>query len=186
MKYIMINMLFFTLLLFTAGCQESSRTVQVHIEGTEGFAPQMVGTWRAPKEGWELVFEPNGRVSSAVITLGRIEVEPGKKKIIPLVDGGQGVVEPGLWKVEYITATGELSVEIAIDFFKVQRKDQIVEGSSRDIFVGPVSEDGQLWEAEWISFPEYIVSTSEHEKYRLPLDESDYAKGKIVFEKIDE
>ena len=171
-------------MLFFTGCWNSG--VDVIINGKDGFPPLMAGVWKSEKYGWEIAFEPDGKISYAVIAIGRIRVEPGRDSIIPLKKKGRGVVSPGPWTVQVLSESKELFVEIVIKNYCLQKGDEIVEGNTKDIFIGPLSEDGRVWEAEWFSFPTYIVTTSTREKVELPVDEVDYTKGRIIFTKADE
>ena len=60
-----------------------------------------------------------------------------------------------------------------------------MEGSSKDTFIGPVDPNGMLWEADWISIPEYFVSTDKYKNYSLPIDENEFFRGKVMFKKVN-
>ena len=185
---LILTVLVMSMLIFT-GCQNTdvrNRGVDVIIDGKGGFPSSMAGVWKSEKYGWEIAFEPDGRISYAVIAIGRIRVEPGHDSIIPLKEDGRGVVSPGPWTVQVSSESRELFVEIVIKNYYLQKGDEIVEGNTKDIFIGSFSEDGRVWEAEWFSFPTYIVTTSTKDKFELPVDEVDYTKGLIIFTKVDD
>ena len=48
------------------------------IDGDGRFPSFIAGTWRADRGGWEIVFEPDGKISSAVVSLGRVRIRPGQ------------------------------------------------------------------------------------------------------------
>jgi hypothetical protein len=100
--------------------------------------------------------------------------------------GGKGVFEPGIWTVQYLHQQRELIVEIVIENFHTELGDEIVRGSTRDFFIGPVSQDGELWWVERYSFPEYVVDTETYHDYKLPFDPNENPRESLIFEKITE
>jgi hypothetical protein len=98
--------------------------------------------------------------------------------------GGKGVYKPGLWSVQYSHQQRELIVEIAIDHFRVELGDDVIEGRTRDFFVGSVSADGKSWWADRLSFPEYVVDTDKFHNYKLPFDPKDNPRESILFRKV--
>ncbi|MHC4098864.1 MAG: hypothetical protein ACYSU3_22755 [Planctomycetota bacterium] len=46
------------------GCQGPKSDVDVIIEGSGEFPEFLVGGWKADKDGWEFVFEPDGTISN--------------------------------------------------------------------------------------------------------------------------
>ena len=136
------------------GCQGLSQAdlpksdVDVIVEGGEEFPETLAGTWKANEQGWEIVFEPNGVISSAVHTLGRIRMKPNQVTKMPMKGQGEGVFECGVWTVYYKPDNRELTVEIVVENFRAELGSGLLEGSSLDVFIGPVSEDGNTWWAE--------------------------------------
>jgi len=174
-------------LLTLSGCQNSTRNeshVEVIIDGDGQFPAFLAGRWKADTGGWEIVFEPDGMISSAVVSLGRVRLKPGQVTTIPMKLGGQGVFEPGQWTVQYSQARRELIVEIAIEHFRVELGDSVVQGQTRDFFIGPVSVDDQLWWADWFTFPEYIADTKKYPNYKLPFDPNDNPRESLTFRKV--
>ena len=173
MKQLMVLVGCIVFLLGFAGCQKSAKTtppvdgVEVVVEDGSEFPEFLAGTWEADKGGWEITFEPDGRLSSAVITMGRVKVEPGKKTVIPMKKGGTGVYEPGEWLAQYSPANRELVVKIVIERYRLEMGDDVLSGNLKDIFAGKVSEDGRYWLAEWFSYPEYIVNTDVFKNHSL-------------------
>jgi hypothetical protein len=41
-----------------------------------------------------------------------------------------------------------------MDYYKIQTRDKVLEGSGADIFRGPLSKDGKTWNAEWLNYLE--------------------------------
>jgi hypothetical protein len=169
------------------GCQSplgSNGGVEVIIDGDGRFPEFLVGKWQADKGGWEVVFEPDGKISSAVVSLGRVRMEPGRVTTTQMVLGGEGLFEPGKWIVQYFQDRRELIVEIAIEHFRVELGENVVQGKTRDFFIGSVSSDGRLWWADRYNFPEYIVDTKKHPNYKLPFDPNDSPRESLVFQKV--
>ena len=171
------------------GCQNHvprQSAVEVIVDGDGKFPDFLVGRWKADRGGWEFNFEPDGTISSAVVSIGRVTMKPGQTTSVPMQLGGQGVFEPGRWTVQYSHAQRELIVEIVIDRFHVELGDNVLRGKTRDFFVGSVSQDGQLWPVERISFSEYIADTKKNPNRRLPLDPNDNARESLLFQKVRE
>jgi hypothetical protein len=172
--------------LSIVGCKSRAPGVEVNVDGDGKFPDFLVGRWKADRGGWEFVFEPDGTISSAVVSIGRVTMKPGQTTTVPMQLGGKGVFEPGPWTVQYSHAQRELIVEIVIDHFHVELGDSVLRGRTRDFFVGSVSEDGQLWPAQRISFPEYIADTKKNPNHRLPFDPNDSAREHLLFQRIQE
>jgi hypothetical protein len=183
--------LLFYILLAAAigGCRNSAAYkdgIEVTIDGDGQFPDFLVGTWKADEGGWEFVFEPDGKISSATVSIGRAKLQPGRTTTVPMQMGGKGVYKPGLWTVQYSNKERELIVEIAIDRFRVELGDNVIEGRTRDFFVGSVSTDGRLWWADRLSFPEYVVNTEKYHNYELPFDPNDNPRESLLFQKVPE
>jgi hypothetical protein len=184
----------FVLLLFciflavaNSGCQSSiGNGVEVTIDGIEQFPDFLVGTWKAEEGGWEFVFEPDGKISSAIVSIGRVKLQPGRTTTVPMQMGGKSIYKPGLWSVQYSHRQRELVVEIAIDSFRVELGKDVIQGRTRDFFVGSVSADGKSWWADRLSFPEYVVDTDKYHNYKLPFDPKDNPRESIFFRKVAE
>jgi hypothetical protein len=164
--------------------RKPARGVEVTIDGDGQFPAFLAGRWKADKGGWEFVFEPDGKISSAVVSLGRVTMKPGQVTTTAMKLGGKGVFEPGQWTVQYSQEHRKLLVEIAIDHFRVELGDNVVQGQTRDFFTGSVSQDGQIWWADHFSFPQYIADTKKHPNYKLAFDPNDNPKESLIFEKI--
>jgi hypothetical protein len=111
MKRLTLILVYVLLVLAISGCQSSAgnkRPVEVIVDGDGQFPDFLVGTWRADEGGWEFVFEPDGSISSAVISLGRTRMQPGRVTTVPTQLGGEGVYKPGLWTVQYSQESRDL------------------------------------------------------------------------------
>ena len=143
----------------------------------------MAGRWQASQHGWEFEFEPNGRISSAILSLGRVRVVPGKTTTMPTRSGHQAVFTPGPWTVHYIPSTRELTVEIVMDHVRVEMGGNIVEGSSTDTFVGPVAASNRTWQVQWTTFTRYVAHTPDGASVNLSTDPTYGETKSLTFEK---
>jgi len=184
MKQLVVLAGFAVLLLGLAGCQNANRGVEVIIEGGGEFPEFLVGRWKADKGFWEFNFEPDGRISSAALGLGGVEVTPGKVARFPTRYGGEGVFEPGPWIVLYSPENRELFVKVVIEHFYMQMGESALEGNTTDILAGPVSEDGKIWWVEWFSFGKYIGHIPEPNEF-YNQREPEFRKS-LIFEKVEQ
>lgn len=173
--------------LLHGGCRRSVQSqpaVEVTIKGDGQFPEFLVGTWKADKGGWEIVFEPSGTISSAVVSLGRVRIKPGQTTTVPMKLGGKGVFEAGPWAVEYSPERRELTVEIAIASFRAELGDSVVKGRRLDVFTGSISADGRSWWANHFSFPEYVADTKKYRDHKLIVDPNDNPPEELLFQKV--
>ena len=175
------------------GCQQLITSqpecgVEVVIEGDsgEGFPKCLVGRWEGSKAGWQIVFEPDGSISSIVHAVGFTEMKPCEPTIVQLKEGGKGIYEPGQWTVQYDYEYRDLAVNIELANYKLEIQKTIAEGNSKDFFAGTVSEDCTEWYAVWTSDPKYIFTTEEYERHELPMNEAMQERGIVVFRKVKE
>jgi len=166
------------------GSAESPPAVEVVVDGDGQFPDFLVGTWKADSGGWEIVFEPNGTISSAVVSLGRVRMKPGQVTTVPMKMGGKGVFEAGPWAVQYSPDRRELLVEIAIASFRVELGDDVLKGRTLDIFTGSISADGRSWWANRFSFPEYVADTKKYRDHKLTVDPDDSPPEGLLFQKV--
>jgi hypothetical protein len=168
-----------------AGCEglfSKSKGVEVVVADNSKFPEYLVGKWVNKSNSWEFVFEPDGTISSALIDSGFMWVKPSEGIAIkPVKFGGKSIYKLGKWLVEYTPATRELAVEVVVTHFHIDMKPNWLEGNSTDWFVGPVSKDGQTWDAAWSSFPKYFACTPDCSE--LPVDYNNTTLD-IVFKKV--
>ena len=77
MNKILVTLGCAVLLSALAGCQSPAANksdVEVIIEGGGEFPLFLAGTWKADKNNWQLVFEPNGVISSAIVPITGVEI----------------------------------------------------------------------------------------------------------------
>ena len=170
-----------------SGCPNNAAIkngVDVIVDGDGQFPASLVGTWKANQGGWEIIFESDGKISSAVVSLGRTKMTPGRLTTVPMELGGKGTFKPGLWSVQYLQQQRQLIVEIEIESFRVELGENIIKGRTRDFFIGEVSKDGTYWWADRFSYPEYTVDTAKFPNYKLPADPNENPKESLLFQKI--
>ena len=100
MKKIVVLSICCFFVFLASGCQSSNQSksgVEVIIDGDGEFPEFLAGRWQADKGGWEIVFEPDGKISSAVVSLGRVRMKPGEVTQTQMVLGGEGLFRPGKW-----------------------------------------------------------------------------------------
>jgi hypothetical protein len=171
------------LLLVLTGCQEPSRysttpgSLKVIVEDGGKFPEFLVGKWEG-NGGWGFIFEPGGNIFVARIAMGRAEIVPGEIKTIPTHMGGEAIYVPGDWLVVYSPSERELAVDMVMNYIRVEMGDKVLQGKTRDIIIGTVSEDGKLWRGTVSSFPEYEGFPTEPND--LPFEQ------KVILKKIVE
>lgn len=181
------TLLVFVLLVsmfLAGGCQwpRFNEPVKVFINGEGGFPPELAGRWVSEKQDWEFVFNEDGAIVEAIIALGRVRIVPGQTTKVPMRMDGTGTYEPGQWVVTYTPGNRELVVEAVIKHFRAELGPNWVEGSTKDLFAGSVSEDGTEWVAEWITIPHYTAYVPE--PHDLPVDPEDTVTT-LVFKKAE-
>ncbi len=189
MKQLMLLLLCGLSVFSCSGCHgpaESPPAMEVVIDGGGPFPDYLVGTWKAESGGLEIVFEPNGTISSAVVSLGRVRMQPGQVTTVPMKLGGKGVFEAGPWAVQYSPERRELVVEIAIAGYRVELGGRVVKGRTLDIFTGSISADGRSWWANRFSFPEYVADTKKYRDHKLTVDPNDNPPEGLLFQKVSE
>jgi len=162
-------------LLTISGCPQTSKrqsTSKVFLP------PEVVGTWKARESPWKIVLNPDGTVASAVIDMGTVEVKPNQTTKVEMKHGEFSTFKAGNCEVEYTPETRELFVSIEMKKIHVVFPNDSLDGNSLDMFIGPVSEDGKEWTADWIKVFDYGP--------RFPQDPNDILAQPLIFEKIKE
>jgi hypothetical protein len=160
------------LLCCTAGCHEPSRGRPI----PKPLPADIAGAWKAQGSSWKIVLSADGTVSSAVVPMGEIEIKPNQTAKVEMKDGGYSTFKAGDCVVQYTPATRELFVSVQIKKIHIVFGDNVIDGSSTDRFVGPVSEDGKVWAADWITVFNYGP--------RFPQDPNDVFAEPLIFEKV--
>ena len=170
-----------------AGCPprvDDLPAVEVVVDGGGQFPEDLAGVWKADSGGWEIVIEPNGMISSAIVGLSRVRMQPGQVTRVPMKMGGKGVFEAGPWAVHYSHDRRQLTVEIAIANLRVELGGSVVKGRRLELFTGTISPDGKSWWASRFSFPEYVADTKKYRNHKLTVDPNDTSSEELLFRKV--
>lgn len=159
--------------------------MQVTIDEGGQFPEFLVGKWQQG-DGWEFNFEPNGILSYIRHTLGGVEMKPYYIAHTPVLGNKEAVFKPGAWFVNYTPSTRLLTVRITVEDFNFPMGEGSLTGSSVDIFTGPVSKDGTVWQATWTQFQDYTAHTPELPNTKLPMRDPEGDVRDAIFEKVKE
>jgi hypothetical protein len=171
---VVITIFLMWLFLGVVGCQTAIKRSSAY---RAILPPDIVGTWKAQNSPWKIVLSPDGAVSSAVISMGEIEIKPNQTTKAEMKDGSVSSFKAGDCIVQYNPATRELFVSIEMEKVDVKFLNNVITGNSIDRFIGPVSEDGKFWKADWITVYDYGP--------RFPQDPNDIVAKPLVFEKMN-
>jgi hypothetical protein len=174
--------------LLAGGCNKSldrrAGPVDVVVEGNTSFPSDLAGRWKADTDGWELVVAPDGRIVSAVISLGRVRVIPGQTTTLPTKGGGEGLFAPGQWTVHYAPPSNQLTVRIVMDRVRVEMAGNTIEGSSTDVFAGPINRAAGTWQAQWTTFTRYTGHAPGKPPFDLSTDPTYGETKPLAFRKV--
>jgi hypothetical protein len=157
----------------TGGCQNQFGPGRVMLP------PEVAGVWKAYDSPWKIVLSPDGKVVSAVIPMGEVEVRPNRTTKAEMLDGSISTYKAGNFTVEYTPQTRELFVTVEMKSIHIRFMNERIDGNSTDRFAGPVSKDGKVWMADWIMLFDYGP--------RFPQNVNDPNNtfgGQLVFEKV--
>jgi hypothetical protein len=159
--------------------------IQVTIEEGGQFPAFLVGRW-TQGDGWEFNFEPNGILSSIRHTLGGVEMKPYYIASVPVLGNKEAAFKPGGWFVNYTPSTRVLTVQITVEDFNFPMGEGSLTGNCVDIFTGPVSKDGTVWQVTWTHFQDYTAHTQELPNTKLPMRDPDGDVREVIFDKSKE
>ncbi len=171
-----------------SGCEGASRAkssaVSVLVEGNATFPSALAGRWKADRDGWEFVIDADGRIQSAVLSLGRVRVTPGQETTLPTRGGGESLFEPGQWTVHYAPQTEQLTIVIAMEHIRVDMGGTILEGKSTDTFAGAVSPADGVWQVQWTAFSDYTAQTPDGTTMDLSTNRTYGETKALTFQKV--
>jgi len=116
------------------------------------FPEFLVGTWKADKARWILTFESDGSISSFRHFVG-MDIDVGEGGLSE--EWRDGIVATyilGPCQAVYTPATRQLDVTIIIEYFNIDFPNGQMGGDFVDYLKGPVSEDGERWTVNWLSY----------------------------------
>jgi len=179
-KFVVIFVLAWVFWL-TGGCQ--NRWGQPPA-GRVVLPPDITGTWKAEDSPWKIVLSRDGSVTSAVIPLGDVEVRPNQTTKVKMADGSYSTYRAGDCIVEYMPDTRELFVSVEMKDIHIRYLNNVIDGNSIDVLVGQISKDGNTWQADWMSFPNYTAHTPEYPNFKLAVDPNEGVETPLIFEKV--
>ena len=119
------------------------------------FPEVMVGVWEAEIANckWAFKFERDGSILKIIHALaGEVDLRQEGVYLEGPDEGTYAVFMMGPCETEYNASKRELTVKIVLDYYQMVLPQGDLEGKSYDYFKGPVSEDGKIWKAEWLSY----------------------------------
>lgn len=149
---------------------------QVVGQSAEAFPSFAAGTWQQRDGVWKIVVEPNGVVSSIILPLGTVVVRPNRTSELKMKDGSVSTIVGGDFVSECEPTTRELQVYIETKEIHIRFLDHRMNGNRLDSFCGPVSEDGKVWEPNWIEIFDYGPE--------MPQDVNEIYPEPIIFDKV--
>jgi hypothetical protein len=174
--------------MWIGGCALSGNGTDQHmrviVEGGGRFPAALAGRWESDQDGWQFVIEPDGRISSAVISFGRVQVKPGQIATVPAMAGGKGIFEPGQWVLHYIPSTGDLTINITMTHVHVETGGNIIDGRSTDTFLGKVLPNEDLWSVQWTTFSHYTTHAAGKPEAELSTDPDKGETIPLLFKKV--
>ena len=117
----------------------------------------MVGEWKGDKFGWEIVFDADGTVSSAVIALGQVRIKPNQITEVQGRKGEPGIFEAGDCDVNYNPKNHEISINIEIKRAYMEIGGGVLKGPCQYFIIGSVLEDEVAWDAEVFTAFDLVV-----------------------------
>jgi hypothetical protein len=178
-----------TMMTIAAGCgrpqSKPAGPISVATEDGSPFPGRLSGRWTSDRHGWEFVIEPDGRISSAILSFGRTRVLPGQTTTLTTKTGEQAVLTPGPWTVHYDPAANMLTLKIAMDHIHFPMTPNLLEGSSNDVLSGVVSPSMDTWQVQWTTFTAYTVRTADGKSTDLSTDKTYGETQSLVFTKTE-
>jgi hypothetical protein len=172
--------------LFLCGCVEQQKSGSQAVKNINTksvpskFPDFLVGVWEANEFNWGFKFEPDGKISKLTHTMGvPINVAEGGYDSENKENKSSGTFVLGPCNANYDPKTGILKVSIILDYYRIEIPTGVLEGSSKDLFEGPVSEKDLTWKTNWRGY-------SILEGASLPdANLIDANPVKLVFKKLD-
>ncbi|MHC4184897.1 MAG: hypothetical protein ACYSR4_03055, partial [Planctomycetota bacterium] len=134
-------------LLAPAGCNNADRGGRVIVEGGGQFPQSLVGTWKANKSSWELVFDADGGFSSVVIPLGQVRLQPNEKVEVRGRKGEPGLFQAGDFEGHYDPRTREISAIIEVKRIFAEIAGGVLDGSCEYFIAGNVAKNNKTIDA---------------------------------------
>jgi hypothetical protein len=167
------------LLMVMNGCDSGHQAQKVDKKNADAnsFPAFLAGTWQVDTGAngvWRFVLTPDGRVSE-VVDMWQEVLHPNQTTDFNMPDGPSHITA-GNFYVSYRPPKRELFVTIELkDIHIFMDGSFLLDGNSVDYYSGPVSEDGNTWNAQHIN----IFNFSD-----LPQDPNDISPEPRIFKKV--
>ena len=140
---------------YPAGCRNETKAVEPAKKVKSFFPASLAGMWKSTDSQWTIVLSPEGTLSYAVIPRLGATIRPNQTTKIEMFDGTFTTFGVGDCPVDYDPVTGELSAVLYVEKLHSETGGVIEDGYMKDIFSGRVSNDGKLWNPDWMEFFDY-------------------------------
>lgn len=166
------------LLVVLSGCEGTHQTPKGNEKTADAntFPAFLAGTWQADTGAtgvWRFVLTPDGRVSEVVDAWQEV-LHANQTTDFNMTDG-PSYITAGNFYTGYRPSNRELFVTIELKDIHIFLPGLLVDANSVDYYSGPVSEDGNTWDAERIN----IFSFSD-----LPQDPNAISPEPFIFRKV--
>jgi len=112
-----------------------------------GFPEFLVGKWVSDKGDWKLTITEDGKISEAMIPLGRVRIKPHETTEIEAKKGEPGIWQAGDCEFYYDDKSNLISVRVKMDRIYGEMFNSVIEGTVEYFMEGEVAEDKQAWYA---------------------------------------
>jgi len=171
------------LLAILSGCEGGHQAQKVDEKGktvdTNSFPAFLAGTWQADTGAngvWRFVLTPDGRVSE-VVDMWQEVLHANKTTDFNMEDGPSHITA-GNFYVGYQPSKRVLSVTIELKDIHIFMPSRfLLDANSTDYFTGPISEDGNTWNAERIEI--FSFSDLPQDPNNVAPDETPYIFRKV-------
>ncbi|MHC5184999.1 MAG: hypothetical protein ACYSPI_12105 [Planctomycetota bacterium] len=158
----------------------------VEIVGGGEFPSFLTGDWKEDGvKNRKFEFSSDGNLQTMWFWLSQAPIKHNATVEMPLREGGKGRFKSGQWHAQYNPFTRQLEIEIVIESFSLEipNPPEKLEGSVREYYFGPISEDGTRWDVDYTGFLEIYATTEEVNK--KPLHNPDeVVEETITFYKV--
>lgn len=90
------------------------------------------------------------------------------------------------WLVHYNPTNRDLTVNIVLKHIYMELGNTTLDGDITDVIVGPVSEDGDSWQAIWTTFANLTGHIPSQDDFDFSADPNYGFSTELVFKKITE
>jgi hypothetical protein len=165
MKYVLFYVVCAAVLISAYGCQQHKP--QGYSNKYNDFPSFLVGVWQAKvtkQSEWGFKFESDGSISKMIHSLaGKVRLADGGVYLPGPEENTYATFIPGECTINYDRSTQILKVTIVLDYYEMKLPNGTLKGHCEDVFEGPISPDGNAWQAKWRSYS-YLEGASEPDR----------------------